>query len=1143
MSYENRRWLVGGCVQFSFVTLAALAVFFCSARQASAQLLVNSSNSAAGATTSAPDPAHYQNTITTVDRAIYVGYDPAAGKGYLDNTGELNANGANVGGEPYNMAGNWGVGVGIFDGSEGYLINSGAGVVTSAHEIRIGDAFPDSLQTATGEFYQQSTGAVTAGDYLTVGNFGGHGKFSQTGSGAVDVGYELWVGVYTNAAGPSIGNYTMSNNASTLHVGATLWLGDSGGQGTFSQQAGNVTLDQYLFNGSYGGTGTYTQQTGDMTIGFAGNDYSVTVPELYVGTYGGNGTYNLNGGNFTVHGWTNIGRDTGVGVINNAGTFKTVQDLRIGANYDVNQPGGSGTVNNLSGGHLEADYIRIADVFFGGLSSTGLLTVAPNSTVSTTGPIFVGNGTGGTGTVTQTGGTVDSGLWITMGEAIGSTGTYNLVNGSVSTGNVSRENLVLGFAGTGKFNQTAGAVDVDGALVVGWTGTSIGDYKMDDGTISVTGPIQLGIDPGSDGTFTMQKGTITCNDWVVTGTFGGTGHFFQHGGTINTVIFDVGQGTGSNGDYHMDTANGPSQITASGFFAVGDYGTGTFDMAGGTTSSGGWTYVGVVGTGTFNVGGTHTAGDNFSIGTELGAVGNVNMTTSDSAVINVTGNAPTYTGNLVVGDHGTGHLTVSKGTINLNASDTSQNSLNSASYSVAHNSPPNILTAAQDGNLTIAEEEGTGTVNLSGTGKINVSANVFVGGFNTHPTIPDPNNPGGTIPNPNYLKGGDGTLTITGGEVHVGIHSPTGGDLVMGAPFGTPKSTINLQGGLLDVAHSVSDGAGGFYGGHIASGGGGTLAFNFTGGTLKVREWNSNLGGGNLGNLVQNGAGSLLDVTGNNTTLNSSYNLGAGTATVGGGRTLTAQGVLNSAGAGVINVGTGGSGSPAGDYNSNGTVDAADYVVWRNSGGTPAAYTTWRNNFGATGGGGGSPGTLTVGAGAIAVDTLNLNNGVVTAGGGVSVATALNGNGTINGSIVMASAANVRPGLSPGKLTITNDLTLGASGVLTIELGGTTPVTGYDQLDVDGALSIGGTLQVTLANGFTPSAGNSFDILDFATRTGTFTTVNLPPGTWNQSALYTTGVLTLTAPGLGAAASVPEPALSALLVLALTPLYGARRKR
>jgi probable HAF family extracellular repeat protein len=35
-----------------------------------------------------------------------------------------------------------------------------------------------------------------------------------------------------------------------------------------------------------------------------------------------------------------------------------------------------------------------------------------------------------------------------------------------------------------------------------------------------------------------------------------------------------------------------------------------------------------------------------------------------------------------------------------------------------------------------------------------------------------------------------------------------------------------------------------------------------------------------------------------------------------------------------------------GDFNADGTVDAADYVVWRDGGGTPQEYETWRAHFG-----------------------------------------------------------------------------------------------------------------------------------------------------------------------------------------------------
>ncbi|MEX2306111.1 MAG: trypsin-like serine protease [Pirellulales bacterium] len=41
-----------------------------------------------------------------------------------------------------------------------------------------------------------------------------------------------------------------------------------------------------------------------------------------------------------------------------------------------------------------------------------------------------------------------------------------------------------------------------------------------------------------------------------------------------------------------------------------------------------------------------------------------------------------------------------------------------------------------------------------------------------------------------------------------------------------------------------------------------------------------------------------------------------------------------------------------GDYNGNGTVDTADYVVWRKTDGTQQGYDAWRTHFGQTFGGG-----------------------------------------------------------------------------------------------------------------------------------------------------------------------------------------------
>jgi hypothetical protein len=49
-----------------------------------------------------------------------------------------------------------------------------------------------------------------------------------------------------------------------------------------------------------------------------------------------------------------------------------------------------------------------------------------------------------------------------------------------------------------------------------------------------------------------------------------------------------------------------------------------------------------------------------------------------------------------------------------------------------------------------------------------------------------------------------------------------------------------------------------------------------------------------------------------------------------------------------------------GDFNGDGTVDAADYVMWRKTGDPPGHYNTWRTNFGNSGSGAGGSSNATV---------------------------------------------------------------------------------------------------------------------------------------------------------------------------------------
>src|ERR1022692_1016439 len=98
----------------------------------------------------------------------------------------------------------------------------------------------------------------------------------------------------------------------------------------------------------------------------------------------------------------------------------------------------------------------------------------------------------------------------------------------------------------------------------------------------------------------------------------------------------------------------------------------------------------------------------------------------------------------------------------------------------------------------------------------------------------------------------------------------------------------------------------------------------------------------------------------------------------------------------------------------------------------------------------------------------------------------LGGSGMINAGVT--NSGTVSPGMSPGVLTIGsgNGFTQSVAGILSIELGGLATGAQYDQLAVSGRVSLNGSLNISLVNGFTPNPGDRFTILTCASRTGTF---------------------------------------------------------
>jgi hypothetical protein len=113
---------------------------------------------------------------------------------------------------------------------------------------------------------------------------------------------------------------------------------------------------------------------------------------------------------------------------------------------------------------------------------------------------------------------------------------------------------------------------------------------------------------------------------------------------------------------------------------------------------------------------------------------------------------------------------------------------------------------------------------------------------------------------------------------------------------------------------------------------------------------------------------------------------------------------------------------------------------------------------------------------------------VLTVGSGGTLA----GSGRVVAGQVVNNGGLISPGDSPGILTIESNYEQDDSGTLSIEIGGTTPGSGYDQLSLSGTATLGGTLRVRLINGFTPTVGQTFRLLNASSQSGSFSVISQP---------------------------------------------------
>jgi T5SS/PEP-CTERM-associated repeat protein len=617
---------------------------------------------------------------------------------------------------------------------------------------------------------------------------------------------------------------------------------------------------------------------------------------------------------------------------------------------------------------------QVQDLILGDLVDTsGVLSITTTgiSTGALSGRDLV-VGWDGTGTLN-----IDSGGVLTMSTspsvalATGSTGTVT-VSGTGSAFN-NADQLQIAVFGTGSLDISGGAQVTNTLAVVGWMAGSDGTATVTGAGSTWTNSSELHI--ASEGTAVLEimDGGQVSNTFAAVGLEAGSNGTASVGGegSLWTSSTELHIGYGGVGELTIDAGGEVRSDVGVIGTSPGSNGTATVTGDGSTWALTDQLLVGVEGIGTVLIEeGAIVTAEGVRVGFVAGGDGELTITGGGSSV---TSGQQVQIGQLSAGD-----LVLSDGALLDSKKGTSPTNTSG----IIGTEPTGVGIATITGAGTRWEQDGGMNVGFRGMGTMNVQEGAVI------------HSADGIIARFDVATG---TVTVSGAnsswlvdnELHVGGSAAgDGGTATLNVSADASVSvgsllrvwnggTVSLTGGTL-TADSIQHNDGG--------------AFNFTGGTLHVETFTGNLtnSGGTLapgaspgtttiaGNYAQD-SGTLqielaspdnfdkLVVNGDLTLggtlsvlLLDDYSPAAGATfdilnwtnltgtfstlqlpTLAGSLTWNTTGLYTD---GVLAVD--GEGGLMGDYNSDGAVNAADYVVWRKNNGTQEEYDRWRANFG-----------------------------------------------------------------------------------------------------------------------------------------------------------------------------------------------------